>query len=164
MLNTEIFILRFIEIYLLLGISRVVDYILTAFDHWEPQRDTHTHTLSLSLSLSSLLPFREQPIILCMNVKGERVSLPVVPMRYRILSGDAEKAHVGVHQLLLAGWLAMVCVCVCVCVRERERERKRVVFRVDLFKAWAPALSFDSPFKMQRVSVYWVPFQVHICF
>jgi hypothetical protein len=115
--------------------SRVVDYILTAFDHWEPQRDTHTHTLSLSLSLSSLLPFREQPIILCMNVKGERVSLPVVPMRYRILSGDAEKAHVGVHQLLLAGWLAMVCVCVCVCVRERERERKRVVFRVDLFKA-----------------------------
>jgi hypothetical protein len=64
-----------------------------------------------------------------MNVKGERVSLPVVPMCYRNLSGDAEKAHVGVHQLLPAGWLAMVCVC------KRERERKRVVFRVDLFKA-----------------------------
>ncbi len=60
-----------------------------------------------------------------MNVKGERVNLPVVPMRYRILSGDAEKAHVGVHQLLLAGWLAMVCVCVCVCEREREREREK---------------------------------------
>jgi hypothetical protein len=48
--------------------------------------------------------------------------------------------------------LAMVCVC------KRERERKRVVFRVDLFKAWAPGLSFDSPFKIQRVSVYWMLF------
>jgi hypothetical protein len=97
--------------------------------------NTHTHSLYLSLSLSSLLPFREQPISLCMNVKGERVSLPVVPMSYRNLSGDAQKADVGVDQLLLAGWLAMVCVCVCVWERERERERKSVEFRVDLFKA-----------------------------
>jgi hypothetical protein len=107
---------------LLFWVSRIVDYILTALDYWEPHTHTHTHThtLSLSLSLSSLLPFREQPINLCMNVKGERVSLPVVvPMCYRNLSGDAEKAHVGVHQLLLAGWLAMVCVC------EREREREK---------------------------------------
>jgi hypothetical protein len=95
-----------------------------------------------------------------MNVKGERVSLPVVPMSYRNLSGDAEKAHVGVDQLLLAGWLAMVCVCVCESERERERERGLYLGLTYLKPELLPC-----PLRvLSKCRVYWVPFQVHICF